>query len=309
MKLLTFALLCSCLNALAQTAPPQMPAPPPLPAIADDAVVAVFEDGVSFTMSDFKTLIAGLPEANRNMALIDRKNFLEWWAGIRKLAKLAEKAGLDQKSPAKEQLLLNRAMILGEAMLTQQANYITVPQEDVAAFYAANRERFKRVRVKAIYIAFGQSAAEGKKPLTEEKAEERAKDLLAKIRAGADFVKLVREYSDDAASRERDGEFGTLSASSTFSDAIRGAVFALNKGEVTEPVRQASGFYLLRAEEVAYGSLAETQAEISMELRQQTYNKWLLDLRKDTRVTFPEPAFVNSAPRVPAAPAQPEPKK
>ncbi len=291
MKFIVPAVLYFCLCATAQIAP-QAPKPPALPSLPDETVIAVFEDGTPWTMQDFKLALGGMPKEQQQMFLMNRKNFVEWWASIRKLAQMAEKEKLDQQSPTKEQIAFDRTMLLGQAMANAHLNSIAVPEEDVAKFYEANRERYKRVKVKAIYIGFGEPAPAGKKPLTEDEARQKAMGLLTQIRGGADFVKLVKENSDDATSRERDGDFGTLGAKDSFPDAIRTAVFALKQGEVTEPVRQAKGFYLLRAEEIGYTPLEQAHNEIWVELRQQMYNKWVGTIYGGAKVTYPAPAFL-----------------
>jgi parvulin-like peptidyl-prolyl isomerase len=295
MKVLIAALLCSCLGAFAQYAPPKV-TPPPLPDIPDETVIAVFDDGTPFTMQDYKLTKGGLPQANQQMADLDRKAFVEWWASFRKLAQLAEKQKLDQQTPTKERLAFDRTMLMADAMMNAQLTATTVAEEDVAKFYEANRDRFKRVRVKAIYIAFGQNPPEGKKALKEEDARQKAVNLLAQIRGGTDFIKLVKDNSDDVASRQKDGDFGAIGANDALPDAIRKTVAALKKGEVSEPVRQPSGFYLLRAEDVEYTPLAQAHNEIWVELRQQLFTKWQADIKGSVKVAFPVPVFVNGAP-------------
>jgi hypothetical protein len=110
MKALLFAVLV-CLSAWAQTPPPgvsSLPngptAAPPLPDLPGDAVIAVFDDGSQFTMGDFKAIVGALPDANRRMALISPQYFVQWWAGMRKLAQMAEKDKLDLPAPPRSSL-------------------------------------------------------------------------------------------------------------------------------------------------------------------------------------------------------------
>ena len=87
MKVLSlFVFAWSILSA--QTAPA-----PDLPDLPDKTVIAVFDDGVPFTMGDFKKLYAVLPPTNQQGALRDRKGFLEQYALMRKLVQIAEKVG------------------------------------------------------------------------------------------------------------------------------------------------------------------------------------------------------------------------
>jgi peptidyl-prolyl cis-trans isomerase C len=266
-----------------------------MPDIPDQTTIAVFDDGVKLTMADFKKIFAVLPPDNRALVLRDRKSFLQQWAFMRKLAHMGEEAKLDQASPAKEQLEYYRLMILSQAKLADAANSTTVEPAEIVKFYDTDKERFKEVRVKAIYVSFGKG---GKAP-TEDEAQAKAAKLLADIRGGADFVKLVKENSDDETSKAKDGDFATLRRSDNIPDAIRTAVFSLKQGEVSEPVRQPNGFYLLRAEEVHYRPLSQVRDEIFTELKQRNYSQWLAQTNGDTKVEFTSPAFLGDA----AAPA------
>jgi hypothetical protein len=283
----------------AQTAPPAAPAPE-MPNLPDDAVVAKFDDGTQFTMGDFKKYYQVLPPANQQMAIRDRSEFMHQWALFRKLAKQAEEQKLGEQSPYKEAAEYARMQVLIGARLNEAMNSATVEAADVVKYYDANREKYKQVKVKAIYITFSDAApssssSKGKKTLTEEEAKARAAKLLADIRGGADFVKLVKEHSEDVTSKAKDGDFATLHPGDNIPDAFRTAVFALKQGEVSEPLRQPNGYYLLRAEEVTYRPLVQVRDEIFEALRQERYNQWLAKVNRETKVEI-TPAFVSAAP-------------
>jgi parvulin-like peptidyl-prolyl isomerase len=281
-------LFFACFSAAwAQTAPAPAAAPQ-MPDVPDQATIAVFDDGVKFTMGDFKKIFAILPPDNQPMALRDRKTFLQQWAFMRKLAQMAEKQKLEMESPAREQLEYSRLMVLSQAKLGDALNSIAVEPAEIVKFYDTDKDRFKEIRVKAIYVSFGQSG----KSTTEDEAKAKATKLLAAIRGGADFVKLVKENSDDETSKAKDGDFATLRRNDNIPDAIRAAVFSLKQGEVTEPVRQPNGFYLLRAEEVRYRPLSQVRDEIFTELKQRHYSQWLEQTNKETKVEFTNPAFL-----------------
>jgi parvulin-like peptidyl-prolyl isomerase len=262
-----------------------------MPDIPDQTVIAVFDDGVKLTMGDFKKIFAVLPPDNQPMVLRNRKNFLQQWAFMRKLAQMAEKQKLDLEPPTREQLEYSRLMILSQAKLSEAMYATNVEPAEIVKFYDTDKERFKEVRVKAIYVSFGK----GETAPTEDEAKAKATRLLAEIRGGADFVKLVKENSDDETSKAKDGDFATLRRNDNIPDAIRAAVFALKQGEVTEPVRQPNGFYLLRADEVSYRPLSDVRGEIFTQLQQQHYTQWLEQTNKDTKVEIASPAFLGES--------------
>ncbi|HWB83364.1 MAG TPA: peptidylprolyl isomerase [Bryobacteraceae bacterium] len=301
MKSLIFLVFFLCAGAMwAQSAPAATPEP--MPNLPDQTVIAVFDDGTQLTMGEFKKLYAALPTPNQQLAMRDRKAFLESWAFMRKLALMAEKEKLDQQSPTKEALAYYRMFILSQAKINDAMNATTVEPAEILKYYNANKDKFKQVKVKAIYVAFRSSSASGGKGLTEAEAKAKAEKLLAELRKGADFATLVRQNSDDETSRNKGGDFATLNPTDNIPDAIRTAVFALKQGEVSEPVRQPGGFYLLRADEITYRPLSQVRDSIFSDLKQEQFKQWLDQTHAGTKVDFPNSAFFNNP--APAGPAK-----
>jgi peptidyl-prolyl cis-trans isomerase C len=269
--------------------------PPQLPDLPDNTVIATFDDGSKFTMADFRNLYAVLPPNNQQGMLRDRKAFLEQYALLRKLARMAEADKLDQTSPNKEALAYNRMILLYQMKLTAQTMNTSVSEDDVTKYYEANKNQYKQVKVKAIYIAFTRALAsqkgDGKKRLTEDEAKAKAQKLLADLRAGADFGKLARENSDDTDSRQKDGDFATLHPSDTIPEPIKAAVFSLKQGEVSEPIEQPNGFYLLRADEISTRPLSEVHGDIYTSLQQDYARKWMQETHDSVKVEF-NPKFL-----------------
>jgi parvulin-like peptidyl-prolyl isomerase len=201
--------------------------------------------------------------------------------------------------------------LLAQTKLMMTMSLATVEPAEISKYYETNKERYKLVKVKAIYVAFSSettASASGKKPVTEEEAKTKITGLLAQIRGGADFVKLVKENSDDETSRAKDGDFLTVRVNDNIPDAMRAAVFQLKQGEVSEPVRQPNGFYLFRADEVSYRSLQEVRDEIFKMLQQQHGSAWMQQIDSSTKMDYPNPAFLGgTGPPPPAQAPAPSP--
>lgn len=283
----------SCGLAAAQGAA----APPGLPDLPEETVIAVFDDGTKLTLGDFKNIYAILPPNGQQGAVRDRKAFLEQWGLLRKLAEAAQKNKLDQVSPNREALEYNRLTILGQAAINNQVTNIIPEPEAIDRYYETNKEHYKQVKVKAIYITFSKqpvSKSVGGRPLlSEEEARAKVRKLLSEIRSGGDFVKLARENSDDQASREKDGDFATLRPTDNIPEAIKTAVFALKQEEVSEPVEQPNGFYLLRAEEISYRPPADVRGEIIETIKQDHFRQWMQQIHDSVKVQFPSAEFLS----------------
>jgi len=263
--------------------------------VSPDTVVATFEDGRNITAGELNSFLAAMPPNMAQAARRDRKAFVQQFALMHRLSEMAEKAKLDQQSPTREALAFNRMYLLMNAQLHEVLTTISVPPAEVQSFYDANKDRFKQVKVKAIYIPFSaEPAAPGAnepKHLSEAEAQAKIAKLRADIAAGADFVKLVKENSEDPTSAAKDGDFGTLRSTDNLPDAIRKAIFALKAGEVSEPVKQPNGFYLFRAEEVAAQPLAEVQPEVLNELKQAEFKKWMDEVSRGLNLKIQNEAF------------------
>jgi len=292
----------------AQTAPAQ-PARRAEP--EPDTVVATFDDGGKLTYAELKTFINVLPAQMQQLAMRDRKAFITQFALMRKLAQMAEKNKLYEESPAKEMLQFNRMQVLTNAQINDTINKIAVPPADVQKQYEANKGRYTQVRVKALYISFSPAAAApgGKKYMTEPEARAKIEQLLKEIRGGADFVKMIKQHSEDQASAAKDGDFGNIRRGDNLPDAVRNAIFALKQGEVSEPVRQPNGFYLFRAEQITEQPLAQVRDEIFNELKQNHFRAWMEETQRSLNVQIDSAVLNQLAPATPMGPVPTAPAK
>ena len=78
--------------------------------------------------------------------------------------------------------------------------------EEQQAYYDQNKTQFEQVTIKLIHISFSSApstGAAGKKHLSEDEAKAKAEQLVKEVKAGADFVKLVKENSDDESTKAK----------------------------------------------------------------------------------------------------------
>jgi peptidyl-prolyl cis-trans isomerase C len=280
--------------------PPQAVAATPPPPVAPDTVVAEVE-GRKITAAEMDKILASLP-ANNQQAIRARPQLLTQVFLMQRLAEDAAKAGLDKQSPYREQLDAYRLQLLSNAELSTVNNSMQIPQEDEQKYYKENPDKFKEVRVRVIYIAFnptpGKAPEDGKKQRTEAAAKAQIEDLAKQIQGGADFGKLARELSDDQASAAKDGDFGVVKQNSSYPKEIKDAVFALKQGEISSPVKQPNGFYLIRAEEVTQQPYNDALVQINQAVRQLKFQEWLKGMQAQYNVKIESPAYF--APRAPA---------
>ncbi len=289
-----------------QPAATEVPIPRTLLTVPPDTLVATI-DGQKVLASDLQAVMRAVSPAQQQQILQDPRIFLETYGLMRRLAGMAEKGALDQKSPLKEQLAYNRMLALAQAQMSFAQNQIVVKPEEVKKFYGENKDVFSQVRIKVIYLPFSSGAASSgtpeKKTPTEAEAQAKAEKLYADIQAGADFVKLVKENSGDPTSAAKDGDFGVISRSDNLPEEIKTAVFALKQGQVTKPIKLPNGYYLLRVEELTVQPLEKVEAKITDDLLNMRMNDWMKGIKDSIEVKILSPDVLPVAPAA-SAPAK-----
>ena len=281
-----------------QAAPPETPPPAP---VTPETVVAEVGDK-KLTAAEVDQIFAGLPTQYQQNAKMNPARTLMQILMFRYLADEAEKANLDKRPDLKASLEFQRMAILYQAEINDYKDKIPVSREDQDKMYQENPDRFKQVKVKVIHLSFSATpdkpGPDGKKMMSEAEAKAKADELRKQIMAGGDFGKLARENSDDKSTSAKDGDFGTISHNSPYPEPVKKAVFALKEGEVSEPVKQANGFYLIRADSVVLQPFGEVRPQIIEELKQTRFTDWMKSLETRFAVKVDNPAYF--APKRPA---------
>lgn len=137
-----------------------------------------------------------------------------------------------------------------------EINKIPDSEADIETYYKSNPEwyaedlDYRRGGEEAVWARHILILAQEDVATEEEKAEARkkAEEVIEKLNAGADFVELVKEYSEDPGSNTRGGDyvFGRGRMYPEFEDAA----FALTPGTYTlTPVETTSGYHIIKTEE------------------------------------------------------------
>ncbi|EMT46788.1 MULTISPECIES: peptidylprolyl isomerase [Anoxybacillus] len=75
--------------------------------------------------------------------------------------------------------------------------------------------------------------------------EKTAKEIKAKLEKGEDFAKLAKEYSKDTGSAQNGGDLGWFGPGKMVEEFEK-AAYALNKGEISEPVKTQFGYHIIK---------------------------------------------------------------
>lgn len=80
-------------------------------------------------------------------------------------------------------------------------------------------------------------------------ALEKAKDLEQQVKSGKDFAALAKANSDDPGSKAQGGDLGWLEKGVT-DPAFESALFAMKKGDVSDPVKSDEGYHIIQLRDV-----------------------------------------------------------
>lgn len=92
----------------------------------------------------------------------------------------------------------------------------------------------------------------------------KAQDIEKQVKDGKDFAALAKQYSDDLGSKNQGGDLGWLDKGVT-EEAFENALFALEKGKVSDPVLGSEGYHIIELRDVRPGktrSFEEVKPEL-----------------------------------------------
>jgi parvulin-like peptidyl-prolyl isomerase len=226
--------------------------------------------GMTLAGADVRTLLQGLPEAERKVVSADAgalERLVRAEIANRALLAEARAKGFERQAETQVQL----ARVRDEALLrlwvaSQAAVPAGYPSEaDIKAAYEANQQQLvapTQYRISQIYIALPDDAA--KLALALKKAAE----VSAKVATG-DFGKLAQDYSEHAESAGRGGDMGYL-PDNQLAPEVLAAVRALKAGDSVGPVRSAQGLHFFKLLDRKAGTaltLAEAHDALAAALR------------------------------------------
>ena len=154
-----------------------------------------------------------------------------------------------------------------EVVQSDMARDYTPDDQTLRAAYEADPDRFNTAeqrRARHILVAVDSSR-------TDAVAKALADEIAGRLAKGEDFAALAAQYSNDPGSAGRGGDLG-FAAPGTYVEPFENVLFALDKGETSEPVRTEFGYHIIRLEEIrprTGRSFEEVRGELTEELRQR----------------------------------------
>ena len=207
-------------------------------------------------------LIAGLPVPAADTAPVSDAQIKQWY----------DSHGRDFRQP--EQVSIEYIDVDG--------SQLPVPPVDEAALrkrYEDEKARFvtpEQRLVSHILVAVPENAPAA----AQQAAQKKAQDLAAQAKAGADFAALAKANSDDTGSKASGGDLGWIERNGAMVKPFEDAVFALQGGAVSEPVKSQFGWHVIQLREIKPGQgkpfeqvRGELEGEVAASARERAFNE------------------------------------
>jgi peptidyl-prolyl cis-trans isomerase C len=196
---------------------------------ANDPVLARV-DGVEIHQSDLTMAEADIGSSLPPVQGDQRRDaLLSYLIDVNVLSRAAETKKIDQAPAFPQKLAFARKKVLVEALLEQESA-AAVSDKDIKKFYDENLKPQTEVHARHILV----------------ETEAQAKDVVAKLKGGADFAQLAKELSKDPGSEG--GDLGYITKDQVVSE-FGEAAFKLDKGKISDPVKSKFGWHVIKIED------------------------------------------------------------
>lgn len=237
-------------------------------------------DGASISTELFELRMSRLTQEGQGdfNTYEGKKELLDLLIAREVLNQAGIRSGLDKSKVIKDRV----AELTKEFVINEMVNKIIqekVTESAMKGYYEKNKADFGEVQASHILV----------------KTEDEAKDVKKKLDGGAAFETLAKEVSIDPASAARGGDLGFFTRDrmvKTFADAA----FAMEKGEVSGPVKSPFGYHIIHKMESRppgdYGTLTPAQ----LQALRGTMINWEIDqLKAKAKVTVNDEALRKAA--------------
>ena len=169
-------------------------------------------------------------------------------------------------------------LAIGRLLIRQIRSSIILTEDELLKTYQENKQKYQREPSAEIeHILFPIDSGQD-----EAAARARVEEALAKIRGGADFAQVGKEVTSTPGSGQSDQ---LTVRRGELAPEIEAVAFGLPPGGVSEPIRTAAGFHLIKVLHVQAEPFIPF-AEVRDQIREQLFQERFEAKRKDWLVTL-----------------------
>lgn len=229
--------------------------------VPDNAVARV--DDATLTVDQAVSLMQTSPNIPRNEEAV--RLVTDLWIDYTLLARFSQE---DSTFGSFDVSPLVDAQLDQDLLLAYRDSMV---QPDTVFTEAELREAYQmddsgvQLRARHILLSFPDDATEAQR----DSVESLARELRDRIAQGEDFAALAREYSDDPGSGAQGGDLGTFGRGRMV-PSFDEAAFALEEGEVSEPVESPYGLHIIQVQERITQDFAANRDQFEQQHRART---------------------------------------
>ena len=225
-------------------------------------------DGVEIKQSDLAMAEADIGSSLPPVQGDQRRDaLLSYLIDINLLSRAAEAKKVDQAPAFPQKIAFARKKVLVEALLEQESK-TAVSDKDIKKFYDENLKPQSEVHARHILV----------------ETDTQAKDVITKLKGGADFAQLAKEVSKDPGSDG--GDLGYITKDQVVAE-FGDAAFKLDKGKISDPVKSQFGWHVIKVEDKrerkppAFDSVKD---RIKVVLMQKANEQLVVKARQDAKI-------------------------
>ena len=222
-------------------------------------------------------------------------------AAEKKFAEAKTKLGSDEAlnrqlklmNATQEEVLAKWAEALTAETILKRDLKVDVTDADAKKFYEDNPSRFEEPEmVRASHILLSTRDPSTGNELSEAQKAEKRKEMegiLKRARAGEDFAKLAKEYSEDPGSKDKGGEYRFPRGQMV--PEFEAAAFSLSTNQISDIVTTQFGYHIIKlsektpAHKVEFAkALPDIKEGLSQQAMQKQFPEYIAKLKKDAGV-------------------------
>lgn len=215
------------------------------------------------TLEEVDQMVSNVPQQYQAMALTRKDMLLDSMINQKLLYEEALKQNLGKDAGVKKQTEdATKEILIKEYLKKEVEQKVTVSDADAKTFYDGNKDKFKESeKIKISHILVD--------------TEPEAKDILAKLKGGADFATLAKEKSK-CPSKDKGGDLGFVAKGQTVPEFEK-AAFALKPGQLSDVVKSQFGYHIIKVTEI------QPEKELSFDEVKDQLKQMLLSQKQKER--------------------------
>ncbi|MDR3744578.1 MAG: peptidylprolyl isomerase [Acidobacteriaceae bacterium] len=188
---------------------------------------------------------------------------------------------------------IKNSIITQQVVRDEVGKTLRLTAKDEQAYYEKHKQEYEQpeqVRLSEILIPTPDAATDEQVAQAKAKAD----DVVAKLKAGANFDDLAKQFSGGQ-SADKGGDLGEFKRGQLGSKALEDPTFVLKAGENTAPIRTRQGFVILKVIEHTQAGIPPMSA-VDDQLQEAIYREAIQPALRTYLTSLREKAYIDIAP-------------